>query len=252
MNGLGRYPATVVMLALAVACGGPQPTIPPEFRVTPDESLVPKRGGADMPAVAISVLKECDQGLQDGEYEALARSMNERAKQAPDPETAAISQACGGVAKINIGAVDAGLTDIGEAEQRIQGLPEPARGPLEEMLYRAQVVGYAAIGDKAGVRRAIAKLSQVDPEKAKQYAEKCELLKPAGSRLPCKPPEQPESPPGGSSEVTTTPPPSSPSGEPTLGTSSPERSPERKPSSSEQPSRVEPRPEPQRPMPDES
>lgn len=232
--------ATLYLIDSILKPGG---HLPPEFHVKPEGSLVASPGGPPIPGAARLVLEECDRGLRAGENEALARSMDNAAKQAA-PGTIAVSKVCSGVAKINAGRVSEGLMDLHAAEQMKEQLPNSVRRPLEEMMYSAQVVGNAAVGDEAGVRRAIAKLSQVDPKQAEQYVEKCEALKPTGSRLPCEPSKQPEFPPGGSPNVTPAPSPSSPSGEPAPGTSSPQQSPKQSPEKSEEQEPQPPAPEP--------
>ncbi|MGJ6965949.1 hypothetical protein ACSDR0_28980 [Streptosporangium sp. G11] len=255
MGGLGRYPIAAVLLALAVACGENT-----QVHITPDDPLVPKNGGADIPPAALAVLKECDQGLRAGDNEALARSMDNVARQA-DPETAAIGKGCAGIANINAGQVSKGLAYIRAAQETD---PTPPSVEWTSLMIKAQVVGYTVEDNAAEVQRALYMLAQVDQGEADKSAEMCEALKRAGSRLTCKPSQRPEPSRGGSPEVTTAPPPSSPSGEPTPGTSSPEKPPEKpsekpseklpepEPSPPERSSPVEPRPEPPPPVPEQS
>ncbi|MEU8378976.1 hypothetical protein [Streptosporangium sp. NPDC048865] len=243
MGGLGRYPIAAILLALAVACGGNT-----QVHITPDDPLVSKNGGADIPPAALAVLKECDQGLRAGDNEALARSMDDVARQA-DPETAAIGKGCAGIANINAGQVSKGLEYIRAAQEMD---PTPPSVEWNSLMIKAQVVGYTAEDNGAEVQRAFYRLHRVDPEAVDEYAEKCKALKRAGSRLTCESSQRLEPSRGGSPEVTTAPPPSSPSGEPTPGTSSPEKPPEPKPSPPEQSSSAEPRPEPPPPVPEES
>jgi hypothetical protein len=88
---------------------------------------------------------------------------------------------------------------------------------VRELLYRAQVVGYAATGDQQEMDTALVKLAVVDPEAARAAAvSECERARPEGSTVRCRTPRPAPSPDGpeGSPDVPTGPEPGPTSGEP--------------------------------------
>jgi hypothetical protein len=244
MGRLGRYPIAVILLALAVACGRDT-----QIHIRPDDSLMPN-GGADIPPAALAALKECDQGLRAGDDEALAKSMDDVAKQA-DPETAAIGKGCAGIAYINAGQVSKGLAYIRAAREMD---PTPPSFEFDIILSEGEVLALSDQGKDEEAQRVV---SRIYAENQEAGASICDALKQRGSDVPC--------PPGGSPEVTTSPPPGSPSGQPSPGISTSEKPteklpdekpteklPDEKPSHPEQSSPAEQRSEPPPPVPEQS
>ncbi|GIH99337.1 hypothetical protein [Planobispora takensis] len=189
MKGAGVCAAVAALTTAALmtaACGaGDDGAGPgPEVVVTPDDSLVPVRGGEDIPAVALAAVEECDRRLRAGEYEELAASADRSAGQGP--QAAAVLRVCGGTAKVNAGQVEEGLADLNEAEAMSADLPEAVRGQMLALLYRAEVVGYAVTGQEAGVSEALGDLVRLEPERAEQYVGECESAKRSGSQVRCE------------------------------------------------------------------
>ncbi|GIH92732.1 hypothetical protein ACFFMN_37250 [Planobispora siamensis] len=185
MKGSGVC-AAVAALTMATACGAGDDGagLGPEVVVTPDDGLVPVRGGEDIPAAALAAVEECDRRLRAGEYAELAASADRSTGQGP--QAAAVRRVCGGTARINGGQVEEGLADLREAEAMSADLPEAVRGQLLALLYRAQVVGYAATGQEAEVSAALGDLVRLEPERAEQYAGECEAAKRPGSQVRCE------------------------------------------------------------------
>lgn len=204
---------------------------------------MPEDGGASMPEGTYGAASECDNGLRSGDDKGVVVAMERRARQTA-PETIAVCRLCAGVARVNLGQTAEGLADLREAEELQGDLPESIRPQMLSLLFSGQVVGYAAEGDADGVRAALDKLAEVDPERARQYAKKCDIVKPEGSDLPCEAPEpkepQPDqdgsptgpepSPTGTEPDIVTSPPDEGPTGEPpTEPTDTPEPVPDTPP-----------------------
>ncbi|MBG0824145.1 hypothetical protein HS048_25895 [Planomonospora sp. ID91781] len=203
MGGSGTRAVTAALVALAAAgaaCGGGGggggEGLSPQVVVTPDDSLVPTRGGEDIPAVAVGALKECDRRLRAGENAPLAESMDRLAAMT-SPVTLSVCRACGGTAKINLERFREGLADLRTAEEMRRYFPDSVRGDLLELTFRSQVVGYAALGDEAEARQALTALIRLEPDAAGAYVRECEAARPPDSRVRCEMPA-----PGASSPQT--------------------------------------------------
>lgn len=200
--------------------------VPPEGGANPPAS-----------ATTVEILTECDRRLRAGEFRELIASMEraaERAARRGVPQAAASASVCDGTAKINIGQVDAGLAELAQVSATVQvtspapggpphespaGSPDettadrptggapsggsvpPARvalpEPVLELMYRAQIVGYAATGDQRRLDAAVTGLAAVDPAAAATAAAaECEKARQEGSAVRCRPPQPAGSPEG--------------------------------------------------------
>ncbi|GAA3148221.1 hypothetical protein GCM10010466_44000 [Planomonospora alba] len=200
MGRTKRRAAAAALAALVLAgaaCGGEggggDGEAGPIPDVTPDDSLVPTRGGEDIPAVAAGALKECDRRLRAGENAPLAASMDKRASMTSQV-TLAVCRACGGTAKVNLERYREGLADLRTAEELREYFPGSVHDALLEMTLRAQVRGYVAVGDEARARQALTRLVRLDPAAADAYIGECEAARPPGSRLQCEVPVPQDSP----------------------------------------------------------
>lgn len=218
--------ATVLMAGLVAAsagaaCGGntADKAVRPSATITPDDDIV---SGNPPSPVAARVLKRCDRLLRTGEFDKLADSMDRTAERyalgalaAPqsDPQIVAICRVCGGTAKINLGRTEEGLADLEAAGESTDLLSSP----LQELLYRAQIAGYAATDDPAGVETALGNLAAIDPQAARSAAlSECRQARAEDSAVECEPPAPGRSPqsPEGSPDGPTEPQPSDEGPEP--------------------------------------
>ncbi|MFI7704202.1 tetratricopeptide repeat protein [Nonomuraea sp. NPDC049480] len=199
-------------LTLASGCAdGSSPEMTPRPGrpvVKPVKSIVPREGGGDVPDPTAMVCRECQSGLEKGKYAELDRKMDPIASAragsalsgAAPASTKAVALVCAGAAKTNLGRYAEALKTLDAAENVRGDLPAEVRPQLLELLYHAQLISAAAVGDYDTARDAVTHLTEVGGKPGGYVKEACEVA-PDGAALPecasvTSPPIGPGSPSG--------------------------------------------------------
>lgn len=161
-------PITAVAL-LAATCGKsdePVGTGGPVETIAPFGSIVPLNGGSSLPDPALLLLRKANQDLKSGNFDAAAQAAQQARREArPGAEgsTKYIADAVEGVADINRNKIGTGLQLLQQGENAIKVVPDDIRVEMATLIYRAQVVGYARVGENAAAERSLNKALAVAP-----------------------------------------------------------------------------------------
>ncbi|MFC4120470.1 hypothetical protein [Nonomuraea zeae] len=197
------WPAVVALLAagavLAGGCsggpGGSDPemvgTQPAGQIVKPAGNIVPAGGGGDVPEATLAVCRQCQSKLQNGENAALMKQMDQSLTQAATrrnvraPSKRAVALLCAGAARTNLGLHKEALEKLRAASQVREDLPAETRPQLLELLYHAELVSSAAIGDSATAQAALEGLRELGRNTDQYIKDVCSAAPAAGTLPEC-------------------------------------------------------------------
>ncbi|MFC5828265.1 hypothetical protein [Nonomuraea insulae] len=200
--------------ALVSGCdGGSAPEMdsspPGRVIVKPGSSIELREGGGDVPDATAQVCRECQIGLEKRQFEQLARDMDQKASaqagaalsDASAPSARAVALVCAGAAKTNLGRYQEALQSIDAAEAVRDHLPAAVRPQLLELLYHAELISAASVGDVGRAREAFAHLTEIGGKAGADIKQACEAAPDRAALPECtivtSPPVVPGSPTGG-------------------------------------------------------
>lgn len=185
-------PRAVAALAAGVALvsgcadgSAPGTGSPPSGRVLvkPGSSIDLREGGGDVPDATVQVCQECQMGLEKRQFEELARKMDQAASSqagaalsgASAPSKRAVALVCAGAAKTNMGRYQEALQSLDAAEEVRDHLPAEVRPQLLELLYHAELISAASVGDLGRARDAFARLTELGGKVGADLKHACEV-----------------------------------------------------------------------------
>ncbi|MGH3854825.1 MAG: hypothetical protein ACRDR6_15285 [Pseudonocardiaceae bacterium] len=204
-------PLSAVAL-LAATCGN---NGEPVGSVTPFGSIAPPDGGRSLPDPARVLLTNANQDLMTGNFAAAAQAAQrarqeagqglhqqarqrapEGAPQEPGEVTGCIADAVEGVADVNLNKTTVGLQLLKRGECAINAVPKDGRMELATLIYRAQAVGYARVGDDAAAEHSLNRALALAPGRANVITkELCQAARKPNSITRCVTAPKPSEPP---------------------------------------------------------
>jgi hypothetical protein len=178
-------PVAAVVLLVAACTTSDEELADP---VVPLGTIVPLTGGGALPDPARVLLQEADRELRAGDFDAAAETAR-RIGAGADPATRCVADAVQGVAEVNRGNIETGLTALQDGECAIEVVPDDVRKEMATLVYRTEAVGSALTGDEDAAERFLENALQMNPDMADVIIDQfCQAVKQAGSFERCASP----------------------------------------------------------------